>query len=141
LQSWYPNRLIRKVFPKYEKSFAGAIGAARSYAMNGQYYQLSQHEFNCVRFENPQVIRSNFELPIDPEGTASEEEIAARKKLTQFSLIWAPSRQENKVVISGLAKPDLTGFKVYGGGVMSPEYLQKHTLDVTPVIAPEGKGK
>ena len=70
-----------------------------------------------------------------------EEEIAARKKLTQFSLIWAPSRQENKVVISGLAKPDLTGFKVYGGGVMSPEYLQKHTLDVTPVIAPEGKGK
>ena len=139
LQSWYPNRLIRKVFPKYEKSVVRAVGIARNYAMNGQYYQLSRHEYNCVRFENPQVIRSNFELPLDPEGTAAEEEIAAKKKLTQFSLVWAPARQENKVVISGLARPDLTGFTVLGGGVMSPEYLQKHTLNADSAAASVGK--
>ena len=139
LQSWYPNRLIRKVFPKYEKTVAGAIGIARTYAMNGQYYQLSRHAYNCVRFENPQVIRSSFELPLDPEGTATEEEIAKLKELTQFSLVWAPSRQTDKVVISGLAQSDLSGFKVYSGGVMSPEYLQKHTLKVDPVIEPVGK--
>lgn len=139
LQSWYPNRLIRKVFPKYEKSVVRAVGIARNYAMNGQYYQLSRHEYNCVRFENPQVIRSNFELPLDPEGTAAEEEIAAKKKLTQFSLVWAPARQENKVVISGLARPDLTGFTVLGGGVMSPEYLQKHTLNADSATASVGK--
>ena len=141
LQSWAPNRLIRKTFPPYESSVIGAVGIARKYAMNGQYYQLSRHEYNCVRFENPQVIRSNFELPLDPDGDADEKTIEARKKLTQFSLVWSPSNQVNKVVISGLAKPDLTGFTVYGGGVMSPEFLQKHTLNVEPDGMSAGKGK
>ena len=141
LQSWYPNRLIRKTFSSREKTVAGAMNTARAYARNGLYYQLSRHEYNSVRFENPQVIRSNFELPLDPEGTATETEIAAMKKLTQFSLVWAPARQMNKVVICGLANPDLSGFKVYGGGVMSPEYVQKHTLNADPVIQPVGKDK
>lgn len=136
LQSWYPNRLIRKTFLKEENSIITAVNTARKYVMNGQYYQISRHEYNCVRFENPQVIRSHFELPLDPEGTATAEELEARKKLTQFSLVWAPSNQANKVVISGLAQTDLSGFTVYGGGLMSPEYLQKHTLNVDRVIVP-----
>ena len=70
----------------------------------------------------------NFVLPLDPEGNASAEEIEARKKLTQYSVVWSPSGQENKVVISGLGGKDTAGFKVYGGGAMSPAQLQKHTV-------------
>lgn len=131
LQSWYPNRLIRKTFSAPDRSMASAIGAARKYVLNGLYYQLSVHEYNCVRFSNPRVLRTAFELPLDPEGNASAEEIEARKKLTQFSLVWEPADQENKVVISGLASPELAGFKVYGGGVMRPEYLKAHTVAET----------
>ena len=40
------------------------------------------------------------------------------------------------MVVSGLDKSDLSGFTVYGGGLMSPEYLQKHTLNVDRVIVP-----
>ncbi|MBO5688358.1 MAG: hypothetical protein J6S73_00415 [Lentisphaeria bacterium] len=128
LQSWYPNRLIRKTFDAYAKNQAAAINAARKYAMNGLYYQLTRHEYNCVRFETPQIVQSNFVLPLDPEGNASAEEIEARKKLTQYSVVWSPSGQENKVVISGLGGKDTAGFKVYGGGAMSPAQLQKHTV-------------
>lgn len=131
LQSWYPNRLIRKTFSKVEKGQVAAITAARKYALDGLYYQLSRHEYNCVRFETPQIIRSRFILPLDPEGNASAEEIEARKKLIQFSVVWSPAGQENKVVISGLGKADAAGFTVYGGGVMTPEYLLKHTVAVS----------
>ncbi len=141
LQTWYPNRLIRKTFRPYEKTLVKTVNIARKYVANGLYYQLSPHEFNCVRFENPQLIRSNFELPLDPEGNADEEEIAARKSLTQFSLVWSPAGQDKKVVISGLAKPDLAGFTVFGGGVMAAEYLQEHTLEVNPVIESAEKDK
>ena len=43
-------------------------------------------------------------------------------------MVWSPSGQENKVVISGLGGKDTAGFKVYGGGAMSPAQLQKHTV-------------
>ena len=133
MQSWYPNRLIRKKFPTTDKSFFEAVAAARKYVQNGMYYDISAHEFNCTRFQMPQVRRTDFEFSLNPDGKADEEAIEKRKKLTQFSLVWTPREENNSVVVYGLAAdPDLTGFAVFGGGVMSPEYLKKHTLEVLP---------
>lgn len=132
MESWYPNRLIRKEFKNEDKFFAAAVAAGRNFVQNGLYYDISAHEFNCTRFQMPQVRRTDFAVSLNPDGTADEAALKLRKKLTQFSLVWTPVDQTNSVVVIGLAKPDLSGFAVYGGGVMSPEYLKKHTLEVLP---------
>ena len=133
MESWYPNRLIRKKFSAKDKTFFAAVAAARKYVQNGLYYDISAHEFNCVRFDMPRVYRTDFEFSLDPDGKAGAEAVEKRKKLTQFALVWTPREATDSVVVYGLAAdPDLTGFAVYGGGVMSPEYLKKHTLEILP---------
>ena len=138
MESWYPNRLIRKTFENKTKKFFAAVGTARKYVQNGLFYDLSSHEFNCVRFEMPRLYRTDFELALDPDGTADEKALALRRQLTQFSLVWAPRDQEPLVVVNGLAKPDLSGFSVYGGGLTSPETLKKHTLEILPPMGVSG---
>ena len=130
MESWYPNRLIRKRFKLEDKILASAVTAARKYVQNGLYYDISAHELNSVRFEQPKLYRTNFVFSLNPDGTADEKTVELRRQLTQFSLVWTPSGQQNSVVVNGLAKPDLSGFTVYSGGVMSPEYLKKHILPV-----------
>ncbi len=138
MMSWYPNRLIRKRFSNPEKALFTASALARTYALNSLYFELTAHEYNCVRFELPELFRTSFDLPLDPEGNLKPDEVEERRRMLQFSLVWSPRDQTEKIVISGVGNPDLSGLTILGGGRMSPEYLKLHTLQVKQVFSRGG---
>ncbi len=130
LESWYPARLIRKTFDNSQATLVRAADVARKYALDALYFDMTVHEYNCVRYELPSVYRTDFEIPdTDPDAEPEKKPESAKKpELVQFSLVWSPRAWKNKIAVIGTAKKDLTGFAVCGGMVISPEELGKHTV-------------
>ncbi len=128
MDDWYPNRVIRKVFPKPDRIRLAAVGTARNYATSNLFYDLSVKEYNLVRFADPKIVRTKFELSLDPDKKLTAEELAALQKQTQFALVWPLTGEGKSVVICGLGNADLGGFKVNFGGKLDDAELAANTL-------------
>lgn len=108
---WEPLRLIRKVIVPIDKEFNRAVGSCRSYMRNNLYFQISAEDYNWIRFSNPAVRESRFELALNPDGMLTAEQVAALQKgRTQYSLIWRSLSEPGFCwVFSGLGTPGKLG--------------------------------
>jgi len=138
MNDWYPNRLIRKIFPQVDKNQQGAITATRSYALNNLYFDLSETEYNHLRFANPEILRTKFKLDLNSTGKLSDEEIAAREKMPQYSFVWRTPGYPRPVVICGTGRDHLADFTINFGGCMSEDELKANTVElVSPAKSPD----
>lgn len=112
MASWSPNRLIRKVFPPVDKARMGAIGTARNYAMNNLYFELTPHQYNLVRFADPEIMRTAF--VIDTPNPSNRP---------QYSMVWECGDPDRRVVVCGLANENLGGFAVSFGGILTTKEI------------------
>ncbi len=135
MYDWFPERLIRKTFTPVETVRLAAIGAARNYALENLYFDLSKHEYNQVRFSDPRIVRTDFKLDLNPDGNLTEAQLARLEKQTQFSMIWGEDA-EAPTVICGLAQEDLSGFQICFGGKIEADALRRHTVSTDPPSAP-----
>ncbi len=113
MSTWYPERLIRKTFPKADMNRLNAVSAARNYALGSLYFDMTKHQYNQVRFAMPEIKKSSFEAPENKE------------KLTQFTFVWDCGDKDKRVAVCGTANEDLSNFKVLFGGVMTTDELNK----------------
>ncbi len=128
MNDWYPNRLLRKVFPQEDKDRQSAISSARSYAKNNLYFELSETEYNHLRFADPEIIRTRFKLNLDPERKLTADQLAAEEKRPQFSLVWRTPGFERPVVVCGLGRDHLAGFSINFGGCIDEGELRQNTV-------------
>lgn len=135
MDDWYPNRLIRKSFKHPLSTVSAAAALARSYAVQNLQAQLSAEELNRVRFQRPWVLRTDFELNLNPKGDLDKEalELAAKnaEARTQYSLVWK-GKDENtpQVLFCGLSQPSLAGWQINFAGVLDAGEVHSHTLQV-----------
>ena len=140
MYDWFPERLIRKTFTPMETVRLSAIGAARNYALENLYFDLSKHEYNQVRFSDPRILRTDFNLNLNPDGKLTEAQLTRLKTQTQFSMIWGEDA-EAPTVICGIAAENLAGFQVYFGGKIEADVLHRHTVSTDPPAAPKTDAK
>ncbi len=129
MREWYPEQLIVKTFYKGDPARAAAISAARAYALNNMYYDMNSAQYNRVRFAEPEVVRTNFILPLNPDGKLTPEEEAELQKKPQYSLVWTvPGRDNMRMIISGQSDKSLAGWSVLAAGEYPAEELLRHTV-------------
>lgn len=138
MDDWHPNRLIRKVFPQKNMERDSAVKAARTYALNNLYFDLSVPEYNHLRFSDPEILRTKFKIDYNPTGKLNADEVAALEKMPQFSLVWRTPGYPRPVVICGLSKDHLAGFSISFGGCLDEKELKANTVEVvTPAKSAE----
>ena len=132
MDRWYPNRLLRKKYTTTERPLKAASEEALKYARNNLYDRLSVTEFNMLRFNPPWLLRTNFELNVNPEGKltpAEKDKISGTwKQMVQYSLVWKFGK--NELVFAGMAKPGLAGWQICFAGLLPAEEVTAHTVKV-----------
>ena len=132
MDNWYPNRLLRKKYTTTKHPLKAASEEALTYARNNLYDQLSVAEFNMLRFDPPWLLRTNFELNINPEGKLSQAEknkiSTVWKQMVQYSLVWKFG--EKNLVFSGMAKPGFAGWQIVFAGLIPAQEVAAHTVKV-----------
>ncbi len=129
---WTPTRLVRKKFNKTSLGQESAAATARGYVTNYWSELLTTREINRVLYLFPELRETNLELNFDPEGKLSEEALksvrAGYRKRHQVSLIWEGEKQ--KIVFSGYANDDLSGWNLLFAGLIPESELTEHTVRV-----------
>jgi len=143
MEWWFPDRLIKRTFDKPEpKPLTGAVESCRSYALNNLWEIMTPKTHNRIRFREPWVLKTDFNLNFDPDSKLTPEELEKARedaaKKTQFSLVWKPE-EGDWVVFSGVGGEDFSGWSILMAGFMKPEDVGKHTLEVVAIPGEDGK--
>ena len=62
MDNWYPNRLVKRNFVKDSAEINSAVKLCRDSAITGLREILSKEDLNIIRFSNPEIAVTNFEL-------------------------------------------------------------------------------
>ncbi len=132
---WSPNRIIWQDFSPWDQNRQKAVKSARDYAINNLFFPLSVEQFNRVRFDAPQIIITDFDLIDEYVGELDDTAVTALTQHTkvQFSIVWPLGETpEQYVVLCGRSEPDLKGWTIDFGAIVTEEELKQHTLDGAP---------
>lgn len=140
LRFWKPYRVIVKEYIPGSVNFNNACNAAIGYAMDKMLF-LTQNELNRVRFSEPEVIYTDFEVTIPvkeahDEKTPWEEYMEEQQKenreetiLTQISLVWKGDKNGEMIVITGFSQNGcLYKWYIQTGNYIAKTELDQHTL-------------
>jgi hypothetical protein len=129
---WTPARLIRRKLSTVDQAAVAALSAARTYAVDALYKQLSAGELNRIRLGQPELVETKFELNDHSgnlikaqNGTRSEVLPAPWKNIPkpemkagqkQLSLVWKIS-EKRCAVFCGIGGAELEGWQIVLAGV------------------------
>ncbi len=147
---WFPERLIIKEFVQPDVARNNAFRAGRLYALN-TLLSLPLADTNRIRFELPEVFKTDYKLDFNPEDRGiTAEEAQAMMKLAQTSLVWNGTTDNQRIVVVGIGQPDLKSWNPMISITTTPDELKKHVITeevkleqprIEPVPPPPPKGK
>ncbi|MDD4181022.1 MAG: hypothetical protein PHE87_05285 [Victivallaceae bacterium] len=139
MRMWFPERLIIKNFIN-PKPLEKTITDGRNYALQ-TLLMLPRADVNRIRFSNPRVEETRYELNFTPEGKKiTPEQLAALKKLSQYSLIWDNIEGPGKTLVIGMGDPHQGSWRPFSSINITPEMLQKLAISEQEVaLDPEDK--
>ena len=128
MSNWYPERLIRKDYGTLPDPLAAVAAAARGYARNNLFDQLSTEQMNHIRFTSPALLLTDFKLeikmPDDPEERKAFE--AALAKKLQLTLVWDIGTGKS-LFFCGRGMPDLSSWQIERAGIIENSELAGRT--------------
>ena len=132
---WYPDRLVRKKFAKYEISgLERATTLSRNYARDNLFDLMTVVEQNFIRFHFPAVLETNFEPNFTTTGKETPEAVEKAKNraagMTQYTLVWEIPGDPEAAVFCGFGKPEMDGWNINFAGRVPTEELRRHTVRV-----------
>ncbi|MFA7230514.1 MAG: hypothetical protein WC071_04530 [Victivallaceae bacterium] len=132
LVGWSPIRLIVKSFTPIDRSLLAAIGNARSYALNNLLY-LDVEPRNIIRFNTPKLVKTNFIVDLNQDGTKTPEQVKAEEKaLIQTSMVWQFNVAGSKVIVCGVGSEKLGDWRPIFGRQVTDAELKAHTVVPAP---------
>lgn len=140
MRFWNPIKVIIKKYTGPDALYQEARKNAIAYVTNNMLY-LSDDERNRVRFSDPEVYKSSFDISFavkkdDSVKTEWEEylgDISKKTEPVQFSLVWKADDPQKRVVVSGLSKGNnLSGWNPLAGMLLKKQDVDSSTLLFTP---------
>lgn len=128
MANWYPERLLRKDYGNLPDVLANMSNAARDYARNNLFSELSASRMNHLRFTQPELLITDFKLKITPPADPEERkafEAALAKKL-QLTLAWEVDNGK-KVFFCGRGMADLSSWQIERAGFIDSSELSRRT--------------
>ena len=140
---WAPARLIRRKSGSVDQKAVAALNTARSYAMDALYEQITSGELNRIRFAQPELVETNFELndhsgnlikaqngtgtavlPVPWKNIPKPEMNAGQK---QLSLVWKIS-EKRCAVFCGISGGGLEGWNIALAGIFPEDEFRKKVV-------------
>jgi hypothetical protein len=132
MSSWQPTRIICKEFDTSKYPLNDAINLARTYAISSLGKTLSAQELNLIRFSNPKVIYSKFDLTFNPDGKKSDAQIAKAKqeaqKKYQFTLVWQLNKDKMAIFCGLSPQMDMSNWQINFGGYLTNQEVAQKTI-------------
>ena len=111
--NWTPNRILLRDLTIPNPALDTAIAAARSQIMADLYDAMTPAQYNRVRFSQPEIYKTAFDLPEHIPGISDS---AAFEGKTQYSAVWKFDREQDGVqrcaVACGTAGDSIEGWNV-----------------------------
>lgn len=140
MRFWTPIKVIIKRYTGPDALYQEARKNGIAYVTNNMLY-LSDDELNRVRFSDPEVYKSSFDISFavkkdDSVKTEWEEylgDISKKAEPVQFSLVWKADDPQKRIVVSGLSKGNsLSGWNPLAGMLLKKQDIDSSTLLFTP---------
>lgn len=120
MRDYCPERIFVRKFTPLDINRQNALKRARAYIIGSLFATLSVEDYNDLRFRDPEISYSNFEL---------EKSIMPKKDEFQFAFVWQlKSKPDTKFVVIGNGRKNLADFTPVSGSELS-------TADVTAKLA------
>ena len=138
MRFWWPNRVLVKNYIPANLELEAANREAVDYVLSRMLH-LSDAARNRVRFSEPEVFLTNFDLSGDHEGVPALEKdpwesymesLRPEKEPVQISLVWKGDAAGERIVVSGYApeRGRLSEWRPETGRLLSCEVLENHML-------------
>lgn len=130
MSDWQPNRIIYKKVITASTVLPQVADKCVKYAGNYLRRELSDAEYNSVRYTMPWLLATAFEVNFNPEGSLPEKDVAALKRdaggKKQYSVVWKFGGRN--LVFTGLALPGFKKWDIMMASVVSDAELAGHTV-------------
>lgn len=121
MRDFTPERLFVREFHPEDTNRKNALKRARAYIIGNLFSSLSVEDYNDLRFREPEINFSKFEL---------EKSLMPAKDEFQFAFVWTlKSNPARKVAVIGNASRTLANFKPLSGSLLPAEEVQKSLLE------------
>lgn len=129
MQDYTPERLFVRKFNVEDTNRKNALRRAREYIIGNMFSSLSVEDYNDLRFRDPEIFYSKFEL---------EKDYAPQKDEVQFAFVWnVKSKKDVRLVVIGNGRKNLADFKPLSGSELAFDEVKAKLLDPYKFITPE----
>lgn len=120
LRFFRPERLIIREVKVANVNLNNAKENAKQLILNNLNKELSNEEYNYIRFAEPEIMITSFIFDENGESISDD--------LIQVSFIWKIRDGKFNAVAAGECKRDFEGFTVHATGIFSEEELQEYLV-------------
>ncbi len=129
MQDYTPERLFVRKFNVEDTNRKNALRRAREYIIGNMFSSLSVEDYNDLRFRDPEIFYSKFEL---------DKDYAPQKDEVQFAFVWnVKSKKDVRLVVIGNGRKNLADFKPLSGSELAFDEVKAKLLEPYKFITPE----
>lgn len=129
LRDYTPERLLIRKFNAEDTNRKIALRKAREYIIGNMFSTLSVEDYNDLRFRDPEIFYSRFEL---------DKDYAPAKDEVQFAFIWnLKSRKDIRLAVIGNGRRNLADFKPLSGSELNADDINAKLLEPYKFITAE----
>ena len=129
MRDYTPERLFVRKFKVEDINRKNALHRAREYIIGNMFSSLSVEDYNDLRFRDPEIFYSKFEL---------EKDYAPQKDEVQFAFVWTvKSKKDVRLVVIGNGRKNLADFKPLSGSELAADDAKAKLLEPYKFITPE----
>ena len=129
MQDYTPERLFVRKFNVEDTNRKNALRRAREYIIGNMFSSLSVEDYNDLRFRDPEIFYSTFEL---------DKDYAPQKDEVQFAFVWnVKSKKDVRLVVIGNGRKNLADFKPLSGSELAFDEVKAKLLEPYKFITPE----
>lgn len=121
MRDFTPERIFVRKFNPQDTMRLNAVKRARAYIIGNLFSQLSVEDYNYLRFRDPEIFYSKFEL---------EKDIMPSKGDVQTAMVWTlKSKPEAQLVVIGNCRKNLANFKPVSGSELAAADVKANLLE------------
>lgn len=121
MRDFTPERIFVRKFNPRDHHRVNTVIRARSYIIGNLFNLLSVEDYNDLRFREPEIFYSKFEL---------EKDIMPSDGNVQIAVVWQlKSKPDSKLVVIGNGRRNLAGFKPVSGSELPAADVKESLLD------------
>ena len=133
MRDFSPERIFVRKFHPQDTHRINAVKKARTYIIGNLFSMLSVEDYNELRFREPEIYYSKFEL---------EKDLMPNNGNVQIAMVWnLKTKPGTQLVVIGNGRKNLSSFKPVSGSELSDSEVKANLLEPYKRLTKEERRK